>query len=30
MRESAYCIGWVDDGREGSNCCMGSLLLVEY
>ena len=21
------CIGWVDGGREGSNCCMGRLLL---
>ena len=20
-------IGWVDGGREGSNCCMGRLLL---
>ena len=27
MWESMYCIGWVDDGREGSNCSMGSLLL---
>ena len=25
--ESAYCIGWVDVGREGSNYCMGRLLL---
>ena len=24
---SVYCIGWVDGGREGSNCCMGRLLL---
>ena len=23
MWESVYCIGWVDGGREGSNCCMG-------
>ena len=22
-----YCIGWVDGGREGSNCCKGRLLL---
>ena len=22
-----YCIGWVDGGKEGSNCCMGRLLL---
>ena len=28
MWESVYCIGWVDGGREGSNCCMGRLLLV--
>ena len=27
MWESAYCIGWVDVGREGSNCYMGRLLL---
>ena len=27
MWESVYCIGWVDGGREGSNCCMGRLLL---
>ncbi len=27
MWESAYCIGWVDDGREGSNCYRGRLLL---
>ena len=27
MWESACCIGWVDGGREGSNCCMGKLLL---
>ena len=27
MWESAYCIGWADGGREGSNCCMGRLLL---
>ena len=26
MWESAYCIGWVDDGRKGSNCCMVRLL----
>ena len=25
--ECAYCIGWVDGGREGSNCCMCRLLL---
>ena len=24
--ESASCIGWVNGGREGSNCCMGRLL----
>ena len=24
---SVYCIGWADGGREGSNCCMGRLLL---
>ena len=24
---SVYCIGWVDGGREGSNCSMGRLLL---
>ena len=24
---SAYYIGWVEGGREGSNCCMGRLLL---
>ena len=28
MWESAYCIGWVDSGREGSNCCMGRLLYI--
>ena len=27
MWESVYCIGWVDGGREGSNCSMGRLLL---
>ena len=27
MCESAYCIGWVDGGREGSKCSMGKLLL---
>ena len=27
MWESVYCIGWVDGGRDGSNCCMGRLLL---
>ena len=27
MWESVCCIGWVDGGREGSNCCMGRLLL---
>ena len=27
MWESAYCIGWVDVGREGSNCCKGNFLL---
>ena len=27
MWESVYCIGWVDGGREGSNCSMGSLFL---
>ena len=26
MWESAYCTGWVDSGKEGSNCCMGRLL----
>ena len=25
MWESAYCIGWVDGGRKGSNCCMARL-----
>ena len=25
--ECVCCIGWVDSGREGSNCCMGRLLL---
>ena len=25
--ETVYCIGWVDGGREGSNCCMGRLLV---
>ena len=23
----AYCIGWVEGGKEGSSCCMGRLLL---
>ena len=23
----SYCIGWVDGGREGSNCCIDRLLL---
>ena len=27
MREITYCIGWVDGGREGNNCCMDRLLL---
>ena len=27
MWESVYCICWVNGGREGSNCCMGRLLL---
>ena len=27
MWESTFCIGWVDGGREGSNCCMCRLLL---
>ena len=26
MWESAYCIGWVNGSREGSNCCMDMLL----
>ena len=27
MWESVYCIGWVYGSREGSNCCVGRLLL---
>ena len=27
VMESVYCIGWVGGGREGSNCCIGRLLL---
>ena len=27
MWESAYCIGWIDGGRERSSSCMGKLLL---
>ena len=27
MWESAYCIGWVDVGRERSNCCKGNFWL---
>ena len=27
MWESVYCIVRVDGGREGSNCCIGRLLL---
>ena len=23
MWESAYCVGWLDGGREGSNCSRG-------
>ena len=27
VRECVLYIGWGDSGREGSNCCMGRLLL---
>ena len=27
VMECVCCIGWVDGGRGGSNCCMGRLLL---
>ena len=28
MWENVQCIGWVDGGREGSNCCVVRLYIA--